>query len=349
MITLTQATQICQAGHIPPIEAIPSLIDQLLSQEISNDEKKAYLIALKERGETPDELAAYALAFRNLSTPPPASLSAYQSESIPFLDSCGTGGGGLKLFNVSTAAAFVTAAAGITVTKHGNRAITKSSGSADVLEALGIRIDLTPEQIEAQIRAVRFAFLFAPHWHPAFKTLAPLRKEIAASGHRTIFNLLGPLLNPLKPRIQVLGVFHREHGPLFHHALKKIGCPHYAVIYGTLPDGRSCGEASPWGTGEIWTSSSCPFNIPTLSTEDDIHSLFVENAAESAALIEAVFKGHYQGAAKPIIVTNAALALTLANKAHDWASACNLASEIIDSGAAWDALESIRQWQRSNL
>jgi anthranilate phosphoribosyltransferase len=349
MITLAQAVQICQSGHTPPIEAIPHLIDQLLSQEISNDDKKAYLIALKERGETPDELAAYALAFRKLSTPPPATLLAYQSESIPFIDSCGTGGGGLKLFNVSTAATFVAVAAGLTVTKHGNRAITKSSGSADVLEALGIRIDLTPEQIEAQIRAVHFAFLFAPHWHPAFKTLAPLRKEIAAAGHRTIFNLLGPLLNPLQPHIQVLGVFRPEHGPLFHHALEKIGCPRYAVIYGTLPDGRPCGEASPWGTGEIWSSFPHHLNIPILFTKDDLHSLFVENTSESATLIEAIFKGHNQGAAKLFVVTNAALALTLANKAPDWASACNLALEIIDSGAAWSALESIRQWQRLNL
>jgi anthranilate phosphoribosyltransferase len=349
MITLSQATEICRSGNVPPIETIPHLITLLLSPEISNTEKASYLIALKQRGETAEELTAYALSFRKLSTPPPPTLLSYQSDTLPFLDSCGTGGGRLRLFNVSTAAAFVAAAAGLTVTKHGNRAVTKSSGSADVLEALQIRIDLTPDQVEKQIRSVHFTFLFAPHWHPALKTLAPLRKEIAAAGHRTIFNLLGPLLNPLQPRIQILGIFQLHHGPLFQKALAQIGCPQFAVTYGTLPDGRPCGESSPWGTGETWTSHPTPLVPPSLLSDTDIDALMVENATQSASLIEKIFQGQEHGPAKQFIITNAGLALTLAKKATDWPSGCQLATQLIDSGAVWHTLQSIREWQKEHL
>ncbi|MCS7063245.1 MAG: anthranilate phosphoribosyltransferase [Methylacidiphilales bacterium] len=350
MLSLQEAAKLCHAGQTTPLDEIPTLIRLLLDPNQSSEDKKAYLLALKQRGETADELAAFALCFRELATPPPASLLALQTDTTPFLDSCGTGGGALPLFNVSTATAFVLIAAGLTITKHGNRAITKSSGSADVLEALGLRIDLSPDQIEAQLRTTHFAFLFAPQWHPAFKAIAPIRKELASAGHRTIFNLLGPLLNPLRPRIQILGVFKKEHGPLFHAALKKIGCQRFAVVYGELPDGRPCGEVSPYGLGQLWTSHPhIPISLQNIQPHYAVEKVFVAHPQESAQLIEAVLQGKEQGPARSFLVANAAVALTIAEKTSDITSGYRLAAELIDSRAAWKALKQLRDWQQAHL
>ena len=167
----------------------------------------------------------------------------------PLLDCCGTGGGGLNLLNVSTGIVFILAAMGVPVVKHGNRGLTKKSGSADVLEALGIRIDLPPEKMESCLEEVGAAFLFAPAYHTSFSVLAPIRKRLGTEGQRTVFNLLGPLLNPARPDARLVGVFLQAHGELYQATLRHMGCPRFTVVCGEdSKTGTAIGEASARGT-----------------------------------------------------------------------------------------------------
>ena len=172
----------------------------------------------------------------------------------PTLDVCGTGGDQLDLFNVSTTAMFVAAAAGAVVVKHGNRGITSKSGGADVLEALGIRIDLGPDDFRNCIEQAGVGFMFAPMYHPAFKAVAGVRKNLAARGVRTIFNLIGPLLNPARPQCQLVGVFTRELCPAFAEILQRLGRDSAWVVHGTTGDGRSVDEVSLMGSTRICKS-----------------------------------------------------------------------------------------------
>ena len=180
-------------------QAVRSLTNQDLGPEI----KAEFLAALARKGETPAEIAAFARALRSLSIQPPLD-DATRARQI--MDVCGTGGDRLNTFNISTTVALIASAAGVPVAKHGNRAITSQAGSADVLEALGVRIDLEPPEAAAWMREHNFAFFFAPKYHPAFQAIAPARKLCAARGQRTIFNFLGPLLNPARPATQLVGV-----------------------------------------------------------------------------------------------------------------------------------------------
>ena len=196
-------------------------------------EKAAFLRAWAKRGETAVELAACAAALLPLATAPRVQGSW---NGRPLLDCCGTGGGGLNLLNISTGIVFILAAMGVPVVKHGNRGLTKVSGSADVLEALGIRIDLPPEKMEACLEQVGAAFLFAPANHTSFSVLAPVRKQLGAKGQRTVFNLLGPLLNPARPDARMVGVFTDANVHLYESALAAMGCRNYEVV---------CGEDEP--------------------------------------------------------------------------------------------------------
>src|SRR6185295_16772736 len=178
---------------------VAHLADELVLAET----KAGFLSALARKGETTEEIAAFARVLRARSIQPPLDAETRARE---ILDVCGTGGDRLNTFNISTTVALVAAAAGVTVAKHGNRAITSQAGSADVLEALGIRIDLTPVEAARSLRDHQFAFFFAPMYHPAFRHIGPARKLCAGRGQRTIFNFLGPLLNPARPGAQLVGV-----------------------------------------------------------------------------------------------------------------------------------------------
>jgi len=178
-------------------------VEALAEETVAVDLKADFLTAMAKKGETPEEIAAFARALREKSVPLPLDPETRNRE---ILDIVGTGGDRLGTFNISTAAAIVCAAAGVTVAKHGNRAVTSQAGSADVLEALGIRIDLSPEEAARALRDRHFAFFFAPAYHPAFKHIAAARKLCAERGQRTVFNLLGPLLNPARPSAMLIGV-----------------------------------------------------------------------------------------------------------------------------------------------
>ena len=179
-------------------------VEWLADEKIPAEAKADFLAALAQKGETPGEIAAFARALRDKSIQPPLDPAWRDAREI--LDVVGTGGDRLSTFNISTAAAIICAAAGVTVAKHGNRAVTSQAGSADVLEALGIKIDLAPDAAARSLREHNFAFFFAPAYHPAFKNISHARKICAARGQRTIFNLLGPLLNPARPSAILAGV-----------------------------------------------------------------------------------------------------------------------------------------------
>ena len=188
-------------------EQVVEAVKHITSEEISAEDKAKFLTTFANKGESHEELAAFARELRNRATEVPLD-EATRADEI--LDVCGTGGDGLHTFNISTTVALICAAAGITVAKHGNRAITSKSGSADVLEALGIPTDLSPTDAALALSKHGFAFLFAPLYHPAFKNIMPARKLCAEAGQPTLFNFLGPLLNPAQPTAQLIGVPRAE-------------------------------------------------------------------------------------------------------------------------------------------
>lgn len=210
---------------------ITAAVAQLIDENISAETKADFLAALSQKGETVEELAAFARELREKSVQP--NLDA-ETRSREILDVCGTGGDRLNTFNISTTVALLVASAGVAVAKHGNRAVTSQSGSADVLEALGIKIDLSAEQAAESLRQHNFAFFFAPKFHPAFKHLGLARKRCAQRGQRTIFNLLGPLLNPARPTAQLIGVPNPKFCEPMAKVLQMLGVRRGMVVSGQV-------------------------------------------------------------------------------------------------------------------
>jgi anthranilate phosphoribosyltransferase len=345
-MNLAQAAAHCREGKELPSGEVSTLLDRLLDPQAPEEQKEAFLLALKEKGETPAELEAFVRVLREKAVALPFS---GEWDGEPLVDCCGTGGGGLNLVNVSTALLFVLPAAGVPVVKHGNRAVTKSSGSADVLEALGVRIDLEPEQVAASLRETGSAFVFAPRYHPVFKGLAPLRKKLAAGGHRTIFNLLGPLLNPARPACQILGVFRKSHLALFASALQRLGCERVAVVHGSDAAGIPIGEASPLGetfllgrrAGKI-LERHWPADGPAT-----VENLLVDGPARSAARLTALLEGREEGTLLDLVAWNAGIAFWVQGKSDSAEAGRELAVSVIRSGAARDRLEAARRFARS--
>jgi anthranilate phosphoribosyltransferase len=290
----------------------------------------AFLTALRMKGETAAELTGFARAMRRFSAPFPDNLPQ------PLLDTCGTGGDGPSTFNISTIAAFVVAAAGVSVAKHGNRSISSKCGSADVLEALGVRIDLAPEEAARAIREVGIAFLFAPAYHAATRHVQPVRRELKM---RTVFNLLGPLANPAGATVQVVGTTTEHNAGLLANALCSLGLHRGYVVHG--------GD----GLDEVTTTTlSVAFEIRggqvtrhTLSPEDfglpraRIEDLAGGCAEENAEIARRVLGGT-PGPARDIVLANASVALLAAEKATSFREGVRLAAELIDCGAALDRL-----------
>jgi anthranilate phosphoribosyltransferase len=263
----------------------------------------------------------------------------------PLLDTCGTGGDGLHTFNISTAAAIVAAAGGVSVAKHGNRAVSSKAGSADVLEALGVRIDLSPAQAQQSVEEVGIGFLFAPSHHAAMKYAASVRREL---GLRTIFNLLGPLSNPASATHQVMGVYDSAHIEQLAWALGALGLTAAWVVHGH----GGLDEISPAGPtrvaelveGEVRVTEISPsdFGLPEVPLE----ALRGGDAQRNATIIREVFSGE-KSPARVAVLLNAAAALRVAGAAEDTRAAAEQAAEVIDSGAARETLERWAEFTRS--
>jgi anthranilate phosphoribosyltransferase len=342
---LQGGSQECRAGQSLDPLWIPGIVEELLSTAIADETKANFLKALTDKGETAGELAGFALAFLPLAKDP-GLLGEWRGKVL--FDCCGTGGGGLNIFNVSTAIMFVLAALEVPVVKHGNRGITKKSGSADVLESMGLQIELTPDQLSACLEAVGCAFVYAPAFHPAFKAIAPIRRALAAEGRRTIFNLLGPLLNPVRPGGQMVGVFKEAQLTLFAQALAQMGRQKYSVVCGCDAEGHALGESVFGSRNTVVMNGMIPQQI-TMG-EDELgaaQEIAVGSAEESAQLIEAIFQGKVKGAARRMIEVNVAMALLTLGRVEKPGEGMALASETIELGYALDVLRKWREFSRS--
>jgi anthranilate phosphoribosyltransferase len=295
----------------------------------------ALLVALRMRGETVDELTGFATAMRERLLPVDAPEGA--------IDTCGTGGDGSGTFNISTTAALVAAAAGVPVAKHGNRAVTSQSGSADVLDALGVRIDHDASSAGGALRDIGFAFLFAPGFHPAMKHAGPTRREI---GVRTAFNLLGPLTNPAGARRQLVGVADPAAAPRLAAVLHRLGVDRAFVVGGAgideLPlDGSGViHDVTPEGI-EVRSVDAMSLGLTKASNA----KLAGGSPADNARIVESVLRGE-PGARRDVVLLNAAAALVVAGVADDLSAGLDRAALAIDAGLATDLLERLRRERR---
>jgi len=297
-----------------------------------------FLIGLRMKGETVDEIAAAAEVMRELAT--------HVGVSGPHVvDTCGTGGDGANTFNISTASAFVVAAAGAKVAKHGNRSISSKSGSADVLEAAGVNLDLTPEQVARCINEVGVGFMFAPKHHGAMKYAIGPRREM---GVRTVFNVLGPLTNPASAPNQVLGVFSTELVEPLANVLAKLGSEHVLVVH--ADDGMD--EISIGSATTVAELKNGKVNVYKIKPEDfglkssDVGALAVDSADRSLAMVKAVLRNE-PGPARDIVQLNAGAAIYVAGLAASLAEGVTRAGEVVASGAAMKKLEALVSLSKS--
>ena len=320
-------------------------VEQLTDEKISAVVKADFLAALARKGETPDEIAAFVRALRDKSIAPPLDTETRARE---ILDVVGTGGDRLGTFNISTAAALICAAAGVTVAKHGNRAVTSQAGSADVLEALGVRINLTPVEAARSLRERNFAFFFAPAYHPAFKHIAPARKLCAERGQRTIFNLLGPLLNPARPSAILAGVPRPEFCEPLARVLQSLGVRRAMVVCGKIPAVGYLDELSALGENTIAefyqergfaVSTSMPekFSLQRAMLAD----LLGGDRQVNAEIIRRILRGDERGPKRDAVLLNAAAALFVAGKTKSLADGWDLAGETVDSGRGNEKLSEL--------
>ena len=313
-----------------------ALMRQVMSGELTHAQMAAILVALRIKGESVDEIAAAASVMRELSTKV-ATLAGPH-----LIDTCGTGGDGIQTFNVSTVSALVAAAAGAKVAKHGGRSVSSSCGSADVLEALGVNVNLTPAQVASAVEEIGIGFMFAPNHHSAMKHAAPVRREL---GVRTLFNLLGPLTNPANAKRQIMGVFSPALTVKLAQVLQQLGSEHVLVVCGA--DGMD--EISFTGDSHIaelkngqvteYTINPSQFGMPT----HQLASIQIDNAEQSKAMILAVLNGEL-GAARDIVLLNAGAAIYVAGLADCLAAGINKAAEVIDQGLALAKLNALQQY-----
>jgi len=319
--------EVVNGGDALSFDEAQELMASLLQGGLSADEMSALLTALHDRGETAAELAGFSAAMRAAAVKLPLT----EEERERAVDTCGTGGDGSGTFNISTAVALVAAAAGVTVAKHGNRAITSRSGSADVLHVLGIETEHTPESAVDSLRTFGFAFLLAPRMHPAMKMVAPVRKSLP---FRTVFNLLGPMSNPAGTTRQVLGVYSPEAVDMVAEAMAFSGhMEHVLIVHG---DG-GLDELSLSGENVVAEVRGDTIRRYTVTPEDaglerTQAALPGGDATESAAILRSIFAGE-TGPKRDIVLLNTAAVLLVADVVADLAEGVQRAAHVIDSGA----------------
>ncbi len=328
------------------LRALAALTDETLAPEPKAD----FLAALAERGETEEEIYGFAAGLRDRAVPLEVSPEV---RATGVLDVVGTGGDRLGTLNLSTAAALIAAAAGVPVAKHGNRAITSRAGSADVLAALGVPIELPPTEAAQMLRDRGFVFLLAPRYHPAFRAIAPARRLCAERGQRTLFNLLGPLLNPARPDFQLLGVPAPDWCEPFARVLQRLGIRRGLVVCGQAgvrPDGSPAwlDEVSPLGdtvvatfheTDPVQTWRLSPQEFPLQATQ--LADLLGADGPGNAATLRRIFAGQDRSPRRDAVLLNAAAALWVAGRAASFFDGWVEAEALLDSGAVSRKLEEL--------
>ena len=315
-----------------PMDTARGVMEEIMDGRATPAQIGGFLIALRLKGETEEEVAGFAAAMRSRAVHVPAN------GGRTLVDTCGTGGDGRHTFNISTAAAFVAAGRGVRIAKHGNRAVSGACGSADVLEALGVNIQLGPDEVARCLDEAGVGFMFAPLYHPAMRHAGPVRREL---GVRTVFNLLGPLTNPAGANAQLLGVADPKAAGIIARALARLGTRHALVVHGgggldeiSLSGPTVCYEVRA-GHPEITEFTITPEEFGLAGAP--VAAVQGGTATENAALLRAVLDGA-PGPHRDIVLLNAAAALYVAGQAPDLATGVAQAAESIDSGAARAAL-----------
>ena len=326
---LTRAIDaVCSGTHLTADHA-SAVLDEIMAGRASEVQAAAFLVGLRAKGETVAELTGLARTMRRLAEP-------VELERHDLVDTAGTGGGP-STFNISTAAALVAAGAGCAVAKHGNRSSTSRSGSADLLEALGVRIDLDPDAVARCIDEVGFGFMFAPRHHAAMKHVVPVRRELAV---RTIFNFLGPLTNPAGATRQLLGVSDRRYQETIAEALLGLGCEHALVV--SAEDGLDeVSIAGPTRVIEVKGGATEERHVSAADLgldEAPVDAISGGSPADNATVVRAVLQGTDRGPARDVVLANAGAAVLVAGGAEDLAAGVERARSAIESGAAANVL-----------
>jgi anthranilate phosphoribosyltransferase len=319
-----------------PFEEAQGIMREVMSGEATNAQIAAFLAALRMKGETVEELIAFAAVMREHCR------RIHPRVQGRLVDTCGTGGDKIKTFNISTAAAFVVAGTGVAIAKHGNRSVTSKSGSADVLEQLGLNLKMEPEAVQATIEQVGVGFMFAPAFHPAMKYAVQPRREI---GIRTVFNVLGPLTNPAVANAQLLGVYDQQLTVPMAYALKKLGCEEAMVVHGLdgLDEISTIGKtAIAWlREGEVATMETAPkdFGVKQVRIAD----VKGTTPDESAEILFKILSGQrsLEDPKTEIVLVNSAAGIVVGGKAEDFNYGMELARESIESGAAYKKLKAL--------
>jgi anthranilate phosphoribosyltransferase len=317
-------------------------MDQIMTGQTTGAQIGALVTALRMRGETIEEIAGFASAMRSHALRVNLDL-----DGGPVVDTCGTGGDAAGTFNISTTASFAIAAAGVRVAKHGNRAMTSKCGSADLLEELGVRIELTPEQVVDCINNVGIGFMFAPAFHPAMRYVGPSRREI---GVRTVFNVLGPLTNPAGARHQLIGVGHPGIAQKLAEVLGVLGSSHAVLVHAE----EGLDELGLAGASQVteWDERIGGTRTSTIIPEDvgleraSLGELLGGDAKENAAITIAILNGQ-RGPKRDATLLNAGAGLYAANASSSIADGVRIAADVIDSGEALETLNRLVSWTQS--
>ena len=336
---IRETIEILVSNRSLSFEEAAQVMEEIMTGQASPAQFAAFVTALRIKGETPDEIAGMASVMRAKATP--------VNVSSDVVDTCGTGGDGSSSFNISTTAAFVAAGAGLKVAKHGNRAMSSHCGSADILEALGVQINLGAEAVAQCIEEVGIGFMFAPMFHPAMKHAAAPRREI---GIRTVFNILGPLTNPAGAKSQVIGVPSKELGEKIAHVLHRLGTKHSLVVHGTdgMDEISISGESLVWDVGQHGVStpykvSPQDFGFKAASLQD----ITGETPEKNAETLRLILTGQQTGPLRNVVVMNAAAALVAGDLEQDLKHGARLAEETIDNGSAYAKLEALATLSQS--
>lgn len=331
---------ISRQGHLQEVEA-ESVMEEIMKGDASEAQIGAYLMGLRMKGETTEEITGSARAMRNHATKVPVSIEG------DLLDTCGTGGDRSGTFNISTTVAFVAAGAGVPVAKHGNRAATSKSGSADVLAALGVNLDITPEQVAECVDEIGIGFLFAVNLHPAMKYAIGPRRQMKI---RTMFNILGPLTNPAGANCQLMGVFAADLTDFLANVLKNLGTKSAIIVNGyggmdelTVTGPNKVSHLKPDGTIETYELNPADLGFAGATIND----LQGGEPTENAAILRGILDGSITGAKRDIVLLNAGAALWAAGKVENIESGIELARETIDSGAAVQKLDALIEKSQS--
>jgi len=303
-----------------------NVMHQVMGGDLTPAQIAGLLVALRIKGETVDEITAAAEVMRSLAT------HVDIQDRSHLIDTCGTGGDGIQTFNVSTTSAFVAAAAGARVAKHGGRSVSSACGSADVLEALGINVQLSPAQVAQCVDVVGIGFMFAPNHHTAMRHAGPVRREL---GVRTLFNLLGPLTNPASATRQIMGVFHGDLTSMLAQVLQRLGSRHVMVVHGAdgMDEISFCGDTyvAELKDGEIREFVLNPTQFGLCL--HDLPSIQVQNSSQASDMLRAVLAGQ-SGPARDIVLLNAGAAIYVSGLVHDIQQGIDRAQSLIDNGAA---------------